>query len=508
MAETFTYDLISFLRVLYRRRFFILKGTAVVTVLVVIASLVWPQTWRADARILVSTPKFKENLQLVPKPFDVIAYQGILNADSLKGEIITTLKWLREATQDLQSESKIQRLRSNLGAKGETLSACQLIQNTTRSILSELLVPELERENEWWKTRIVILSQLSAEELESAQKLDPYQLDDLTVFDLRKMLSSQVDKVIETNLETVYSPLIRFSGEFDTAVKAKLLTNLWLDLFLAKAERTVHDKITSEIRSKKRRAAELEIQLASAEVERTEYKNQAQLNLLRSEAASKQILLYGVEELRSVENSTEEAFDLEEESSKPWFMKEKRKQFDRLTYTVSPNYENALLPKYQRLIMEESFLKERLRSLNGQESPEVEEYHNKLKDVQAELAAAKAQIDQISGEITTTIQTIRDHEVKLAALERKIQQCQSYLSSLQPLLDEAALLESGEKESRYADVSADRAIKPDKRVFPKRSIMVLAGAALAFFFFVGLAFFADIWNEITKPEETTAAQAE
>ena len=47
MAETFAYDLVSFLRVLYRRRRFIAYGALGMMLLAAVASLVWPQTWRA-----------------------------------------------------------------------------------------------------------------------------------------------------------------------------------------------------------------------------------------------------------------------------------------------------------------------------------------------------------------------------------------------------------------------------------------------------------------------------
>ena len=95
MADTFAYDLVSFLRVIYRRRWFIVKGTVGVTFLVVVASLIWPETWRANARILVSTPKYKESLRLVPKQFDVLTYQSIMSSDRNYQEIIATLKFYR-----------------------------------------------------------------------------------------------------------------------------------------------------------------------------------------------------------------------------------------------------------------------------------------------------------------------------------------------------------------------------------------------------------------------------
>jgi uncharacterized protein involved in exopolysaccharide biosynthesis len=101
---------------------------------------------------------------------------------------------------------------------------------------------------------------------------------------------------------------------------------------------------------------------------------------------------------------------------------------------------------------------------------------------------------------------IRDQETRMAALERKVQQLKSALDNLQPFLNEAQFLESRKETARYADVSADRAIKPDKRLFPVRSIMTLLGGAIAFLLFCGLAFLLDIWNEVTRPEETQESQ--
>ncbi|MDX9754017.1 MAG: Wzz/FepE/Etk N-terminal domain-containing protein, partial [bacterium] len=145
MANTFTYDLVSFLRVLYQRKGLIFKGTFVVTVVVMIASVLWPQTWRADARVLVTTPKYKTTLRLIPEPFDVLTYRGIMTSDNIYKELLDTLKWFKTAIDTLLEHENFNRMRDNLPGKADTLSPLQLIENTNLPYLTQLLVPEAER---------------------------------------------------------------------------------------------------------------------------------------------------------------------------------------------------------------------------------------------------------------------------------------------------------------------------------------------------------------------------
>ncbi len=502
MADTFAYDLVSFLRVIYRRRWFIVKGTVGVTFLVVVASLIWPETWRANARILVSTPKYKESLRLVPKQFDVLTYQSIMSSDRNYQEIIATLKFYRESVQKLHSDQAYRvRITSHLQVQPNELTPFELIQRTNLGILTEFLVPEKNKDDQEWANRIQWLGNLSQEELQAAYELDEDALDDLSVFDLRKMLKPSVSKVKETNLETVYSNLIQVSAEFDTAPGAKMVTNTWLDIFMVRAEEIVRRNITKQIDHVQRRAAAFEIELVSAETRLTEFKNASNLENLRADAASKLVLLTGLTPTRQLADRMDESFSLDNED--PTFMKERYESTDTLSFTITPQFDNALLRLRSDMMQEIAYLKTAASAEGGIDPEAKKQYQNKLVDREAELKSVNERIREVTAALSTTLKTIRNAESKMAGLERHVSRVSSSLNSLRPLLDEASLLESRSDDTRYADVGYDSAIQPDKRVFPKRSLMSLAGMILSFVLFIGLAFFMDIWSEVTRPEDET-----
>lgn len=511
MAQTFAYDLVSFLRVLYRRRGMIIKGTIGITILTAIAALIWPQTWRADARILVSTPIYKENLRLVPKPFDVLTYQGIITSDPIYMQVIDTLKWFHSSIQSLKTNSDyLKRIEERLGAKAKGLSALAKIQNTTQPILAEFLVPPEQKDKPIWKIRISMFGDLNDEELELMDAIDEGKLDKLTVFDLRKTLTTNVVKVRETNMEVEYSRIIQISAEFDTAAGARLVANTWLELFQAQAEEMAKGTIDREIQMTRNRAAAMEKNLADAEIKLASYEREANLSQFQAELASKLVQLTGMTPNRRIADQKEESFNLDN-GNQP-FINERRETTDLLSFAISSQYSDALLPSRLRLESELNVVKAmmQIQSVNGAGmNPDTINEQAKLN---AKMEANKSQIDAISQEIMTLWRTIRDHETKIDQLNRDIDQSKSALSSIQTLLDEAALLESQGKEIRYSDITIDRAIKPDKRVFPKRTTMTAVGMALSFLLWCCIAFFLDIWREVVKPErestETIAAAAE
>ncbi len=500
MSQTFAYDLVRFLRVLYRRRKMIVQGTIAVTFLVAVVSLIWPQTWRAEARVLVSTPKYKETLRLVPQPFDVLTYQGVMASDRIYMQIVDTLKWYRQAVHALKNNPDyLKRIEERLGDKSQGMAVFDKIQNTNLEILAEFLVPPENRNDLFWKNRLNMLGHLSAEELEIAHDFSEAELADLTVFDLRKMLSTSVAKVRETNLEVEYSRVIRVSAEFDTAAGARMVANTWLDLFLARAEELVRGTIEQQIELTQNRAKGLETDLAAAEKSLADYEKTANLNRYRAELASKLVQLTGMTPNRRLIDRVDESFNLEDENQP--FMKERREQTDTLSYSVSDQYEKALLPSRLRVEGEirvlDALSKIQIASPNSDWSSQ------KIR-LEAELASLKDRIKDVSQEIVALWDTIRHEEIQIEQRRRSVNQYQSALAAMRPLLDEAALLASRGEDIRYADVGIDRAIKPDKRVFPKRSLMTAVGMALSFFLWCCMAFFLDIWREVVKPDEESA----
>ena len=497
MADTFAYDLVSFLRVLYQRRWFIAKGTAAVTVLVMIISLIWPQTWRADARVLVTTPKYKLTLRLIPQPFDVLTYRGIMTSDSLYREIIDTVKWYKPALAQLLTEENKQKMKANLPGKAERLNDLQLIDNTNEKMYAKLLTQPPDLSSDLWYGRLLALGRLSDKEMAAIQNMSDSELDDITVFDLRKTLHASVTVVKETNMETVYSNLISVAAESDTADNSRMMANTWIAMFLGRAEEIVKNSVKQQIMYTRERAAAQEIELVSAESEITAFKNDAQLNSLRAQTASQLVALTGVTPIQKTENRTDESFNLEDQNEP--FMKERREQYDSMSYSITQQYDKALIT--QKLECEKALagLNSLLTIQNPEQKSAVEQ---QLKEFNAKLLGLNQQIKSVENDVRKNMIDIREREAKIDSLERKKVQLLSSLKSMQPLLDEASLLESKKDDTRYADVGNDWAIKPDKRLSPKRSIMTIAGFGLSFILFCGFAFFLDIWKEVIKPEES------
>lgn len=511
MAETFAYDLVSFLRVLYVRRWMILKGAVGITLLVAIATLIWPETWRADAKIFVNTPKYKETLRLIPKPYDVITYQAILQDDNLYNELITTLTWYREAVHRLvknnkiQNESYRQEITAHLGERAGYMNPFELIQNTNLAILSKYVLDPDQLENTLYQHRVRLLGHLSAEELELCYRFDEDELEDLTVFDLRKMLRSSVTKVIETNLEVEYSKVIQVSAEFDTAAGAKMLANTWLELFLIRAEENVRSTIKRQVQTIRGTEQFLNSKVAAEAVQSVSMQNAANLNVRLPELAAKLVQLTGMNPNRKIAEQIEESFDLENENEP--FMKERRQSQDIYTFTISPLYDQALLTKRSDLERRIATFKHMIE-LSGGDPAVVSKLAPTIRELEAELLAVEQQIQTLRQEIASEYQKIRDHELALSRVTQTINEMKNSLSAIRPLLDEANLLESQENNVQYADVSIGRAIKPDKRVFPKRSLMTALGLVVGFFLMCCWAFFMDIWNEVTRTESPSEMDVE
>ncbi len=480
----------------------IIAGTFGMAVFIAIVSLIWPETWRAHAKILVTTPKMKEQLQLTPKQFDVLTYQGIMSQDSLYIEVIDTLKWYRQAIHRLlDDEYPVQRIKDHLGEKAGRLTQFQFIENTNIPLMTELLAysaPEGEAENPLLDSRIYLLAHLSDEQIEELYEMDEDEFSDYTVFDMRKMLSSSVAIIKETNLETIYSQMIEVSAEFGTAAGSAMLANTWIGLFEHRAEQILERSVSKNIQLTRDSAAKLSIELASAELDLAKFQSEANLDQKRAETASLIVKLTGMAPIRQKVNQKEEAFDLEHQDEP--FMKERLEMYDHLSFAISPYFNTALIPTRNSLLKQINASEEWLKAFPVKEGEKIQTIKSQLLDDRTELQAINKQITAITKELNTILKSIHQDEAVISQLERKIQQKRSALRELQPLLNEADLLEQPKGKSQYRDISVGRAIKPDKRVFPKRSYMVIIGAGVAFFLFCGLAFFIDIWKEVTRPE--------
>lgn len=500
MAETLTYDFITILRVLYRKRRMIASGTIAAAIITAIASLIWPQTWRAETNAIVSPPKYKEALTIVSNPFDVLTYQSIMVSDGQLDEVQRTLRWGSEAVKKLATPPELDRLKENPRIQGKALrlTPYQLIQNTYKELLIELLVPADDKDNPAYDIYIYALSQLDADDLEALGGLDADELEDLSIFDLRKMVSASVSITKETNLETIYSPVIRVSAEYDTGERARMLANLWMELFQYRAERTVRGLVVREIDKFRNKSTEYQQNLDVIEEEWKTAQQQADLETLYADAATKWILLKGVAPVYKRVKQTNEEFDLEE-SDRP-FMTEERQEWDSVQFNITNEYDNALLPRAQELKTEISFLKKQIE--RGVKSDD--DLPTQLTEAQDRLAALQTEIKNTTSELEKTLGKIRTAEKMLRMKRITLEIARSDVENVQGYLGEASLLEQN-KDGRYADIVCNEAIKPDKRVFPKRSMMTACGLIVGFLLSCGWAFLQDIWAEVTKPEAETKA---
>lgn len=497
MAGTFRYDLISFLRILYARRYFILKGTAAVTVAVMILSLVWPQTWRANGSVLAAAPKFKQELQLFPeKPFDVKTYESLMTSDGMYFEVIETLRWLNQAISSLLDTDLYYGLRDHTGERAGRLSEYEWVALADPLFLAEHLAPEGGGGDPVFQKRLNRLAEYGPDEIEVLYEMDPA----ITVFDMRRNLGASVEIVKETNLETVYADSIQVSAEWDTAAGCQLLANLWIDLFIKRAETTVREIIAKQVRFTREHGEEIEEDLAKAQQALSVFAMTANLDTLRAEAATKRVLLTGLVEERHQTRQTEEDFNLYD-GNEP-FLKQRRRQIGDVVYEITPQYDRALLPQRSAIAKQIETLENQSDAAPG--TLEAEARAEKLAELRAEQAAVEGRIAEVRQTLESLERTIEEKQARLDTLQRRVDQRQNQWDSIQPLLAEAALLENRGGDLRFADVTPDYAVKPDKRVFPRRSLMTLIGLFLGLILFTALSFFLDIWEEVVRPGDVAA----
>ncbi len=496
MADTFAYDLVKFLRVIYLKRWFIFKGAVGAGIVAMIVSLVWPETWRANSGVTISTPAYKTNLKIADQQgFDVNWYNSILTSDRLYREILDTFQWLHGSIHTLLDTDAINRLKENLAEKAATLTDYQLIENTNLRVLSELLLSGEEKDDLMYQTRISILGHLSGEGIETIYHEDIDDYEDWTVHDLRQNLSTHIAVLVDTNLEKEFSKTISIAAEAGSAVEAKMLANVWLNLFQARAEQTVRGIFNKEVSLQKQRNQIAEEALNKAEAALADFDKQNAIERIRAEIEAKHILLYGVTQKTQRSTISEEAFDVADET-KP-FVNQKTIATETTLFSPTAKYDEALIPQKNALEQDITRLQQ------GEGNAEELQLH------QRELNAVNQQIQKVAASINTLNQTLVEKENERSALVRNVAQAKQQWEEIQPLWREAMMLDSGGFDEQLSDASIGRAIKPDKRVFPRRSLMTVLGGLLGLILFTGLAFFQDIWAEVTRPvEDETNAELE
>ena len=152
-------------------------------------------------------------------------------------------------------------------------------------------------------------------------------------------------------------------------------------------------------------------------------------------------------------------------------------------------------------------LKEKQDLLHRLESKESEfpgskdlyaELPTRIAQLEAERNEIRDQIRSLVAEIKSLRDEIESEEAQLMALRRKIEKLENQAAGHQRFVQEAGLLLGDLQEGqRFTDAQGGTAVKPDKRVFPKRTLMTAIGMLVSFLLFCVLAFFLEIWPRIT-----------
>ena len=507
-----SYDLVSSLRVLYRRRKMILVGTCFATLVVAIASLVWPQTWRAESHILVTTPDFKERLSILSRPFDVLTYRSLLVDQSMLSTVLQRLRWLHEGLHTILDDAdKKGVLLENLGLREGEIEDALLVQRTNIPKLARVIyedAPEPHEqgpESEGLKDRsdkrvqrLRLLARMNADEIQAVYELDGGDLEDLSLFDLREMLAASVTKVIETNLETVYSRIIDVQGEFDTAAGSKMITNLWIRSFLDRVEEIARREILERTAQVKRYDEQIATSLDEAYSKYHEFLAASGIDDLKAELAAKRLSLYGVAEERSEQAGIENVFDLEQEDLP--FLTERLRRKSLTRFEMQANFADAVLPRLadvQGELQESQNILRRLEDDEGRAS-RAEELRERVAELEAERDGLSAQVRTLVNDIESLRKQVEANEAKLVLQRRTIESLENQASAHRRQMEQANLLIGGiEEDQSFADVQGGTAVKPDKRVFPKRTLMTAIGMLVSFVLLCCFAFFLEIWPRIT-----------
>ncbi len=495
-----SYDLTSSLRILYRRRRMIVTGTFIATVAVAVASLLWPQTWRAESHILVTTPKFKEQITLLSRPLDVLTYRSLLVDQSMLSTVLDRLRWLHESLYDvLENPTKKEILLENLDLQEGEIQPFLLIQRTNIPKLARVIYEDAEELHKPGEAinnlldervqRLRILGFMSAGEIQAVYELDDDELSDLTLFDLREMLRASVTKVKETNLETIYSQIIDVYGEFDTASSAQMITNVWVRSFLDRAEEIARNEILSRTGQVNRHGEELTSRLNQAYEKLRDLCANSGLQDLKAKLAAKRMLLYGVAETEAVWAEKLNELNLEDEDL-PFLTEHLRKE-SLSQFQMQENFGEAILP---RLIEVETEIAQLERLPVGMREENYQEHWNRQQTIREGLqdlaTSLLSEIDELRKQVGAA-------DTKMIAIQREIEQLENQAAAHERQLQQAAMLIGGMEEGqRFADVQGGTAVMPDKRVFPKRTMMTGVGMLVSFILLCCLAFFLEIWPKI------------
>ncbi len=501
MPETVpVYNLVSFFRVLYVRRWFIVVLTAVFAALAAGVSLRLPETYRAHTTVTVAVPNYKETLGLLPKPVTVSEVRSMMTSPDAMNEV---LGWTLALNQTLTALTGSSGPSASTSAKTESLVALEkavgekvgqkdaltlVAKADIRQLGQTLLAPGdpnlrklPEAESQVWSLTepslqfLAILSLMNEEELRAIESMNASTIRATSPYALVGRLSAHTTITKETNLETEYSPLIDVYGEASTPEEAQAMTNLWLRVFRYRAEKIVRDVIDNETSKVLLAAEKSHAELSRLSQQRDVYLTKHAVDILETRVVATRLILYGV--IASEERTTAHRgmIDVEDPEETPMWS-ERSSVSRRQSFRPGEGFTNALVPRYQRELAD------------GAPTEEL----NRLDQ----------QIEKIESELRTQGVELRKHRTVLEDLERRRGAQEANLAQLQPNLQQAQMLLAAMEKGSVADLRIEAAQKPDRLFSPERKQMTVSGALIGFALACLLCFLLDLWSEVVRPKNS------
>ncbi|MBX7245625.1 MAG: hypothetical protein K1X53_08995 [Candidatus Sumerlaeaceae bacterium] len=222
-----------------RRKFIGMVLAAVIPVYAAVLFMV-PKRYKAMATVIILPPRFLSEVR--SEPLTIATAKSLLETGELKEQLIGRLKETKKIVLDLGKSEKpdgIWQIFSRTTA--EDLSKRFGIKDSTLGeYLKGLTIPEIEALQDWKQA----------------------DLDDLTVDDLSKQLTSEEIIEKKTAADMVFSPLLNLYAIADTGPKAQIIANTWAALFVTKYTNLTNEKTRLQFESirDQQRASQTELE--------------------------------------------------------------------------------------------------------------------------------------------------------------------------------------------------------------------------------------------------------
>lgn len=255
------------LRYYWQKRILIAKVMGVAIVLFIVALLLVPRRYRAEATIILLPPKFTSEVRT--EPLSVATAKSLLESGELVQQIIETVRAARAALLAAGGAANAEAL---AGAEPTTVSAA-------------LNIPDGPLAD--------YISRLTPDEIRTLEQLRQSDVEDWTAEELSKSLETEdlVEKKTASDIKV--SPLIRLRVIADSGQKAQLLANIWAMLFESKYDDITNSKTRKQYDSieKQQKASQLELEAAHKAI--VEFKAANNLELYQRKIEDYSVALQG-----------------------------------------------------------------------------------------------------------------------------------------------------------------------------------------------------------------------